>query len=135
MSTPKKLSEQEIYYETVMKTQQRQLTEANKKINELKLEIEGLKTETRHLRSLPASDILVANKKGPQLSNEEIICLQEISKLKDVSDERPLDFDETKRFDILVKTLKSLKSKEETANHVESISTSDLLQALQQAAK
>lgn len=135
MSEPKKLSEQDIYYETVIKTQQKQLIESNKRANEYKLEIENLKTEIRHLRALPASDITSMNQKGSRMNNEEIICLQEIAKLKDISDERALEFDEVKKLEILNKVLKSHKLEDDKKDDVGNISTEELLQAINQAAK
>lgn len=130
-----KLDEKALFQETLIKTQQKQLTDLNRKINDYKLEIENLKTEIRHLRSLSPTAVNELNTKGEKLSNEKIIALQEISKLKDISDERPLEFDEVKKYDILVKALKSMETVEEKKDEVGTLSTDELLQALKTASK
>lgn len=130
-----KLDEKALFQETLIKTQQKQLTDLNRKINDYKLEIENLKTEIRHLRSLSPTAVNELNTKGEKLSNEKIIALQEISKLKDISDERPLEFDEVKKYDILVKALKSMETVQEKKDEVGTLSTDELLQALKTASK
>ena len=130
-----KLDEKALFQETLIKTQQKQLTDLNKKINDYKLEIENLKTEIRHLRSLSPTAVNELNTKGEKISNEKIIALQEISKLKDISDERPLEFDEVKKYDILVKALKSMETVQEKKDEVGTLSTDELLQALKTASK
>ena len=130
-----KLDEKALFQETLIKTQQKQLTDLNRKINDYKLEIENLKTEIRHLRSLSPTAVNELNTKGEKMSNEKIIALQEISKLKDISDERPLEFDEVKKYDILVKALKSMETVEEKKDEVGTLSTDELLQALKTASK
>ena len=130
-----KLDEKALFQETLIKTQQKQLTDLNRKINEYKLEIENLKTEIRHLRSLSPTAVNELNTKGEKMSNEKIIALQEISKLKDISDERPLEFDEVKKYDILVKALKSMETVQEKKDEVGTLSTDELLQALKTASR
>lgn len=130
-----KLDEKALFQETLIKTQQKQLTDLNRKINDYKLEIENLKTEIRHLRSLSPTAVNELNTKGEKMSNEKIIALQEISKLKDISDERPLEFDEVKKYDILVKALKSMETVQEKKDEVGTLSTDELLQALKTASK
>lgn len=130
-----KLDEKSLFQETLIKTQQKQLTDLNRKINDYKLEIENLKTEIRHLRSLSPTAVNELNTKGEKMSNEKIIALQEISKLKDISDERPLEFDEVKKYDILVKALKSMETVQEKKDEVGTLSTDELLQALKTASK
>lgn len=128
-----KLDEKSLFQETLIKTQQKQIVELNRKINEYKLEIDNLKTEIRHLRSLSPTAVNELNKSGSKMSNEELIAVQELAKLKDISDERALELDEIKKYDVLVKALKSMKTVEEKKDEIGNLSTDELLQALKTA--
>ena len=95
-------SKEVLRLEILSKAQDKQIREQNKKISEQKEEISKLKRE------------LEQNKKNPSLekievitgvSTEEVICMQEIGKLKSFSDERELTHEEAKKLEIYVKVL------------------------------
>jgi len=80
---------------------------SDKNIRDLQLEIKRLKKELED-----AKDAL--NKVAFEISDEQSICEIEIRRLRDISIQRPLTLEETKKFEILNKTLKSELGKKRT---------------------
>lgn len=81
------------------------------------LEIESLKKNLRDLNLQLAKykALLQENEidieESPTMSNEELICISEIAKLKDISDKAGLMIEDVKILEILVKTLLSIRGK------------------------
>ncbi len=75
-------------------------------INQLKQEIELVKQENDHLKqllsSVPKGAIIHSN----PMDDEELICIEQIKKLKEQSRNRELTLDEVKKLDLLHKNLK-----------------------------
>jgi hypothetical protein len=92
-------------------------------ISKLMAENSKLLEENEHLKGLFLNTnkelvVKVDTNKGKEIStlepiDEELICDMEIRKLKDISMNRALNLDETKRFDILVKAKLAIRGKEE----------------------
>lgn len=75
-------------------------------IENLTNEVARLKDENTHLKSLLTGSIPVINTHVIKLPDEEMICLEQIKKLKDVASIRELSLDEVKKLDLLHKNLK-----------------------------
>lgn len=65
--------------------------------------IKDLQQKCTHLENL------LMNQYAKPLSSEEVICLQQIEKLSEVSAARQLTLEEVKRLDLLVKNLKLIR--------------------------
>jgi hypothetical protein len=81
------------------------------------LEIEKLKKQVRELqlqiskyKALLQENEIDAEESNT-ISNEELICVAEIAKLKEISDKSGLMIEDVKILDILVKTLLSIRGK------------------------
>jgi hypothetical protein len=102
------------------------LLQANKKIKELEKENTALKTAIQQQQMLaPATDRIVK-------SAEEITCELEIEKLQQAAMMRELDLNETRKLEILVKTLytaraKTLESLEAQSRKVDQIDQAELI--------
>jgi hypothetical protein len=104
-------------------------------ILELTKKIENLKTKNIHLENLLQQNIspLIGEYKptivGPHDENhEESICRMELKKLHDISLERALTFEETKKVEVYTKLLLSINQKPKAASEeVKRKSTSELL--------
>jgi hypothetical protein len=78
-------------------------------VNQLTQENEQLKAELSHLKNLlnaiPKGNLLSAQ----PLTEEELICLEQITRLKNSSEQRELTLDEVKKLDLLHKNLKIIR--------------------------
>lgn len=92
----------------------------NKVITDLSKKNAELKTEVDHLKSLleSASPLLPSDKTTHAVSfineDEENICRMEISKLRDISIQRHLTYEETKKLEIYNKILIQIRSTAKT---------------------
>lgn len=80
------------------------LLSANKRIDALEDENRKLLKELDEIKSVQKPDLLVK-------SNEQALCEIEIKRLYDDAKDRALNFEETKRLDLLVKNLYVIKGK------------------------
>ena len=78
-------------------------------INTLTAENEQLKAENTHLKQLLSSIPKGGTINNFPISEEELICIEQISKLKDSSEKRELTLDEIKKLDLLHKNLKMIR--------------------------
>ncbi len=106
---------------------------------ETELEIKALRDEIQKLKNNLNQYKILLNEvdedaKPDMISDEEVICVQEIAKLKKTSNQRPLTSDEVKNLDILHKNLKLARGentrvgakgsvKKKTAENLEKIIT------------
>lgn len=117
--------------EILSKAQDQQLKSLNKKLTEQKEEISKLKSELNAAKKEPlkSSSIQVVQ----NATVEEMICMQEIQKLKMFSDERELTHEEAKKLEIYVKVINSKKPMEtKEENATKTMSDEELLQFMKQ---
>lgn len=74
-------------------------------IENLTREVKTLQDENAHLKSILTSSVPVITSLT-QLPDEELICLEQIKKLKEIASLRDLSLDEVKKLDLLHKNLK-----------------------------
>jgi len=105
-------------------------------IVDLSRKINDLEAENKHLKILLEGAVPLIGQKPSEsivtdLSDEEVICRTQIKILKDTALDREFTNDEAKKFDIFVKTLLSLKSKEDnSSSKLSKVKDSDLLEVL-----
>lgn len=75
-------------------------------VEHLTKEIKHLQQENNHLKSLLVGVVPVLNTNITKIADEEMICIEQIKRLKDLSGVRELSLDETKKLDLLQKNLK-----------------------------
>lgn len=94
-------------------------------------EIERLKSEVTRLK-LALKEAGVDEDALSDITDEEIICIQQISRLKDYSIDRELDTDEVKRFDVLHKNLKLIRGNRSSikGDRVKGMTTEELIKQL-----
>ena len=80
-----------------------------KEILRLKAENEALKVKVRHLESLVDTSSLIIPVK--QMTDEELLCVEQIRMLKKQSVLRELTLEEAKKADIYVKMLTAIRGK------------------------
>lgn len=117
--------------EILSKAQDQQLKSLNKKLTEQKEEIAKLKSELNAAKKEPLTSNLIQVVQNATV--EEMICMQEIQKLKMFSDERELTHEEAKKLEIYVKVINSKKpveTKEETI--AKTMTDDELLQFMKQ---
>jgi hypothetical protein len=98
------------------------LLEINKKLEE----------EVVHLKKMVTSNDSFLIKTPQILTNEELICIEQIRLLKVSSELGPLTLEECKKFSEYVKTLKSIRSKEQDKDApLKQYSTDELLKMVE----
>lgn len=75
-------------------------------VEALTKEVQQLKAKNVHLESLLTKSVPVINTQTVRLTDEELICLEQIEKLRLISQNRELSLDEVKKLDLLHKNLK-----------------------------
>lgn len=119
-------------------SQYKTLLSLNAKINSQEKEIEKLREDNSNLRR----DIAVASA-GPKpegqftTSDEETTCVIQIAMIKTLALQRELILDEVKRFEILCKTLLSIRGREvkPSKDNTKDLSDKDLLAHYEAALK
>jgi hypothetical protein len=107
------------------------IIELSKKINNLEEERDHLKKlldQKEHPLIPQPSKIDVFS----HVTDEEITCRMQLRMLKELSNERELTLEETKRFEIFTKVLSSIKSKEDNKPKMEDMKEEDLLSMLKE---
>ncbi|NJO65478.1 MAG: hypothetical protein HC836_47515 [Richelia sp. RM2_1_2] len=99
----------------------------------LKARLKILEQENIELkRQIQSLTKLVPQSSMFEVSDEQIICETEVKRLRDIALSRPLNLEETKKLDILLKNLKSIKetNKEKVIeiNKAMDISLNDLIE-------
>lgn len=97
--------------EAFAKAQQKTIIELTKKNKALETEVKSLKKLTESKIIIPGNE---ENKIDFSASDEESIARQQLFKLKEISNERELTYEETKRVEIFSKLLIALKDKPKT---------------------
>lgn len=70
-------------------------------------ENQKLKEEIQHLKLLLSGAVpVISNLEPTKLDDEELICIMQIQRLKDLAQKRELTLDEVKKLDLLHKNLK-----------------------------
>lgn len=64
-------------------------------------------------------------------NDSEFICVVEIAKLKQITNERELTLEENRKFDTYYKILNNIKSKPKQEKEVEQLSDNDLLKLVE----
>ncbi len=108
-------------------SQTKQINEARKKLEELSRQCETLTIENTRLKALaPASALDVT------IADEESICIVQLALLNNLSMQRELVLEETKRVEIYSKILMLLRSKkpEEKEAGISNLSNEELLAAM-----
>jgi len=103
------------------------INELRKKLEELSRQCETLTIENTKLKALaPASSLDAA------IPDEESICLVQLALLNNMSMQRELTLEETKKTEIYSKILVTLRSKkpEKEENTISSLSNEDLIAAM-----
>lgn len=97
-------------------------------------ELQKKDAEITHLKELLGSSVpIVGDKLVPHdIDPAILLCEMEILRFKNIAQERPLNFEETKRFSILVNDLISLKKNqgksEEDDHRIEQLDITNLIQ-------
>jgi hypothetical protein len=111
--------EQDIEDKDIMiKAQNKTILTLNKQIQDLQNEIVKLKKEKKK------SDNSTQISLDSSMSNEELICIQQINEFKEISSERELTLEETKKFEIITKILNNIRN--ETKKDNKNIPTDDI---------
>lgn len=98
------------------------LIEKNKTLNE----------EVTHLKSLLTSNDSLVIQPAQTMTNEEMICLQQIEIFKKVSASNELTLEEVKKFETCVKILRMIRNKStEDGVEFKNLKTEDLLKFLE----
>jgi regulator of replication initiation timing len=108
-------------------SQTKNINELRKKLEELSRQCETLTIENTKLKALaPASSLDAA------IPDEESICLVQLALLNNMSMQRELTLEETKKTEIYSKILVTLRSKkpEKEENTISSLSNEDLIAAM-----
>lgn len=108
-------------------SQTRQINELRKNLESLSKQCETLTIENTKLKALaPASSL------ESSISDEESICLVQLALLNNMSMQRELTLEETKKAEIFTKTLLSLRGRkpEEKEQSIGNLSNEDLLAAM-----
>ena len=104
-------------------------------IVQLSKKIQKLEDERDHLKKLLESTVPLFNEPGKIVtpgkiltSAEEAICVMQLDRLRDISLERELTLEETRRVEIFSKVLASVKNKiKESESRVKQMSDEELL--------
>lgn len=110
-----------------------QLVESQKRtIDELTQKVASLQDENLQLKSLHENTASLFG--NAAISNEELICLKQIQDMKQLSDSRPLTLDETRRLDILIKNLQTVRAtgKKDSGNSFNNLPVAELHQLLKE---
>jgi len=93
------------------------------KIDELKAEVTRLKIALKEAG---------VDEDVSDITDEEVLCVNQIARLKEMAIERDLDTDEVKRFDMLHKNLKLIRGngRSRKADKLKGMSTEDLMKEL-----
>jgi hypothetical protein len=108
-------------------SQTKNINELRKKLEELSRQCETLTIENTKLKALaPASSLDAA------IPDEESICLVQLALLNNMSMQRELTLEETKKTEIYSKILVTLRSKkpEKEENTISNLSNEDLIAAM-----
>lgn len=107
-------------------TQTRQINELRKKLEDMSGQLEKLTIENTKLKALGNGTEV---EKG---NDAETICLVQLALLNNYSMQRELTLEECKKAEIYVKTLTTLRGKQENkeVNTVSSLSNEELLEAM-----
>lgn len=88
----------------------------------------SLEAEVEHLKNMLTANDSFLIKKPIILTNEELICIEQIKILKDLSTQGQLTLEECKKFSEYVKTLKGIRNKEDVKEApLKQFSTEDLI--------
>lgn len=103
---------------------------------EKELEIKALQDKIEELTNIITKQSILLKEMGHEgsidISDEEAICVQQIARMKERSDQMEFDNDDTKKLESLVKTLLSIRGKNPRnikKNLAKNKSTEDLLAA------
>jgi hypothetical protein len=121
------------YSEAQFKT----ILKLNEEINSLKVECEQLIQENKALKQKTITNEVSGEKNQFEVSNEEATCVVQIALIKNNALERELTMDETKRLEIFVKILQSLRNKEkpEKGEDVSGLSDDEIKRKMDEALK
>lgn len=108
-------------------------------IIQLSKKIQRLEDERDHLKKLLESSVPLLNEPGRIIPGnkiltgvEEAICVMQLDRLRDISLERELTLEETRRVEIFSKVLASVKNKSKDAeDKTKQMSTEELLAAVE----
>lgn len=102
-----------------------------KEILSLQKDLINLKEENNHLKKLITENQSFIIEPAHKITNEELICLQQIEKLKSISDTNDLTLEESRKLDTFVKLLKIIRSKESFNNSLGNVNTEDLMKLVE----
>lgn len=117
MDHNKKLFYLNLSFNMVKKNSLQQNTISGLDTCEKDVEIEALRNEIENLKRENIKLNIVLKEAGVEgydnkITDEEIICVKQITQLRQNSETRLLDIDETRQLDILVKTLKLIRGEQ-----------------------
>lgn len=97
--------------EIFIKAQNNTISMLTKKVNELEKENNLLKRQIKDLKDNNSFEdkLKVNTQRG---SDDEIICLTQLKLLREIAEERELTMEETKKTEIFIKALNSLKQEQ-----------------------
>jgi hypothetical protein len=113
-----------------IEAQQQSLIDVSKKVKKLEKEKEELE---KKLKKLESTSKITGNEQLDieGISNSELICLTEIEKLKRLTEDRELSYQETQKFDILQKVLNQINSnKKNKDSSLAKVSDDELLRLI-----
>ncbi len=94
-----------------------------------------LQEENQHLKKLLTENQSLIIEPAYKISNEEAICLQQIEKLKQISDVNDLTLEESKKFSEFVKVLFMIRNKDKSNYHLNEYKTEDLMKLVEEEVK
>jgi hypothetical protein len=111
------------------KAQHKTIIKLNERLTQLERDLELTKSNRGGVATGESAVLTIAHPDG--VSDEEAICIMELNRLKNVSMKGPLTLEETRKLDILVKSLYSIKNggKKTVELQTSKMSTDDLMSA------
>lgn len=104
--------------------QQRTINELSKKVMKLEDEKKSLESTIKHFN--PSNQLILPS--SPETLSEEIICIKQLTLLKEISDVRELTMEETKKTQIFSDILNKIKSnKKDASQSLQKLTDEELL--------
>ena len=120
----------DIELEAYLQAQQQSLIEVSKKINELQQENENLKKQSENLSAEKNSERTLYLK-DQEYTDAEIICVNQLERLRILAEERQLTYEETKKTETLTKVLEQVRSgKKDKDDLVKDLPTEEILRVI-----
>lgn len=112
--------------EAYLQAQQESLISVSKKINELQHENENLRKQAQNLNTEKNSERTLYLK-DQEYTDTEIICINQLERLRVLAEERAFTLEEAKRVEILTKVLDQVRKTDKKEENTKDVPTEELL--------